>query len=208
MSKPREYMWVGQFISRDVAYSIIDPHPDFVDKTYLVEKSAYDGVLQELEAWKTKCQHMGEVHDSQRFMIASAVQERDECKAAFEIAKQQMVLALEGKVALAAQLAEANATIKHDVDKIEAQYAQRIERLEAQLAECERNYADAASGACDLPITKGLRLAENRLAARDVRIERLERALHYAKDFIRKYLAPESSAGGALKQIDKLERGE
>ena len=50
---PREFLYVGRFVSTSEGiYSIIDPLPDFQDKTWLVEKAEYQRVVKELAECK------------------------------------------------------------------------------------------------------------------------------------------------------------
>jgi chromosome segregation ATPase len=121
--KPREWRLRKGLIS----------FPEDVD---VIEKSAYDAVVKERDGWKDIAETRG-----QNYTIVK--QERDEAKAAFEIAKKQMVLALEDKCALAAQLA--NMTKDRDTYKQEWHLMQntpgplfdKCERLERELAEAK-----------------------------------------------------------------------
>lgn len=111
MSEPRAWLYIGRHFSsidgKDF-YQMIDGPMLGPDKTWLVEKSAYDGMKAdrdrlgekiqgylgnihqlnierdalraELEQWKKKVEYMAEVHESQRYMIKAAEAEIERLK--------------------------------------------------------------------------------------------------------------------------------
>ncbi len=140
-----------------------------VDALEVIEKSAYDKLQAECERLK--------------YLVESLPRIREERDAlATRLAELQRRLGLYGQ--LPGANLDVQSVVVHDTSAEVYTPSQSISEvmaernsLKAQLAELQRNYADAMSGACDLPNAKGLRLAENRLAARDVRIAELEKQL-------------------------------
>lgn len=107
------------------------------NKGFCERCGGYYGPITQLATATKNIEHYQACESVYRKERDALKQERDECKAAFEIAKQQMVLALEGKVALAAQLAEvleANKQRQAENDRYYHAQRAKAERLERALA--------------------------------------------------------------------------
>lgn len=68
---PLTWLYVGQYIRDHCIYSVLEPHPNFKDKTLLVEKSAYDASQAEVERLRAELANVDKLAQDRRDTIES-----------------------------------------------------------------------------------------------------------------------------------------
>lgn len=210
--KPRELFAVKrtedsksyQYFSKIEHANAIAPERGNFEVIAYIEKSAYDALVKERDAWKFRAHELAQ-HVRNNTEVIHVLKERD---------------------ALAAQLAEAKS------ERLDFALARgRIERLEQELAEVKASHQDTlallkkngeecyvhakqlaeakANEVKDLAFAEEMR---QKAVQRGYQIERLEKALTKAKEILHYYKKAgrltDSPAALALIEIERLERGE